>query len=129
MHWKLTAGITLVMVGIFVAGILVLNRNRTRPGVTVTLRVAVSPGEQADFVTGQANSARFKYLVGKQAGVKPGLAQKLSIKMVPNSSLLEARIGVLTKDEGRRYAGVFVHTLQDLCGKQVRLVLAEQSIR
>lgn len=59
MNWKLTAGITLVMVGILVAGILVLNRNRTRPGITVTLRVAVSPGERADFVAGQANSARF----------------------------------------------------------------------
>jgi len=36
---------------------------------------------------------------------------------------------VLTKDEGRRYVEVFAPTLQELCGKQVQLVLAEQSIR
>jgi hypothetical protein len=129
MNWKLTAGMTLVVVGILAAGFLVLNRTHTRPGVTVTLRVAVSPSEQVHFVTERGNSAQFKYLVGKQSGVKPVLAQKLSLKPVAHSSLVEARIGVLTKEEGRRYAEVFVETLQDLCGKQVQLALAEQSIR
>ena len=129
MNWKLTAGRTLVVVGILAAGFLVLNRTHTRPGVTVTLRVAVSPSEQVHFVTERGNSAQFKYLVGKQSGVKPVLAQKLSLKPVAHSSLVEARIGVLTKEEGRRYAEVFVETLQDLCGKQVQLALAEQSIR
>ena len=129
MNWKLTAGITLVVVGALVGGALVVHKRRSGPPVTVILRIAVTPGEQVEFVTGQANSARFKYLVGKQSGVKPGLAQRLSVKPVPNSSLVEARVGVLTKEEGRRYAGVFVKTLQALCGKRAQLVLAEPSIR
>jgi hypothetical protein len=95
----------------------------------VTLRIGVTPREQSDFVIAQGNSARFKYLVGRESGVKPVLAQKLSLKPVPNSPLVEARVGVLTKDEGRRYAEVFVEILQGLCGRQVQLALAEQSIR
>jgi len=129
MNWKLAAGITLVAVGALVGGAFVIHKSRSRPAVAVTLRVAVTPGEQVGFVIGRGNSAQFKYLVGKQSGVKPVLAQKLSFKPVPNSSLVEARLDVLTKDEGRRYAEVFVATLQDLCGKQVQLVLTEQSIR
>jgi hypothetical protein len=129
MNWKIAAGITLVVVGALVGGALAIHKTRSRPTVAVTLRIAVTPGEQVDFVTGRGNSAQFKYLVGKQSGVKPVLAQKLSFKPVPHSSLVEARVGVLTKDEGRRYVEVFVATLQDLCGKQVQLVLTEQSIR
>ncbi len=129
MNWKLTTGITLVVAGVLVGGVLVFNKARNRPAVIVTLRFAVSPAEQADFVAAQAKSARFKYLIGKRAGIKPVLAQKLSIKPVPNSSLVEAQIGVATRDEGRRYAEGFLETLQWLCGKQVRLTLAEQSIR
>ena len=108
---------------------MIVHKSRPRPGVTVTLRIEVTPGEQVDFVAGRGNSAQFKYLVGKQSGVKPVLAQKLSFKPVPHSALVEARIGVLTKEEGRRYVEVFVETLQGLCGKQAQLVLAEQSIR
>jgi hypothetical protein len=129
MNGKIKAGITLVVVVALVGATLVILKHRSRPAVTVTLRIAVTPGEQVDFVTGRGNSAQFKYLVGKQSGIRPVLAQKLSLKPVPHSSLVEARIGVLTKDEGRRYVEVFVETLQDLCGKQVQLVLAEQSIR
>ncbi len=129
MNWKLTAGITLVVAGVLVAAALVFNKSRTRGGVTVTLRVAVSPGGQVDFVAAEAKSARFKYLIGKQSGVRPVLAQKLSVKPVPKSSLVEAQIDVATKDEGRRYAEGFVQTLQMLCGTQARLALAEQSIR
>ncbi len=112
MNWKLTTGLTLVAVGALVGVALVKHHRRSSPPVTVLLRVAVTPGEQVEFVTGQANSARFKYLVGKQSGVKPGLAQRLSAKPVPNSAQVEARVGVLTKEEGRRYAGVFVETLR-----------------
>ena len=129
MNWKLKAGILLVVVGALVGGAVVVHKARSRPAVMVTLRVAVTPGERVDFVTGRGNSAQFKYLVGKQSGVKPALAQKLALRAVPNSSLVEARVGVLTKDEGRRYVEVFVDTLQALCGEQVQLVLAEQSIR
>jgi hypothetical protein len=117
------------VVGTLAGAALFTHKARSRPAVAVTLRIAVSPGEQVEFVAGRGNSAQFKYLVGKQAGVKPVLAQKLSFKPVPHSSMVEARIGVLTKDEGQRYAEVFVETLQVLCGKQVKLVLAQQSVR
>ena len=129
MNGKTKAGIALVVVGALVGVALLVHKSRSGPSVTVTLRVAVSPGEQVDFVTGRGNSAQFKYLVGKQSGVKPVFAQKLTFKPVPHSSFVEARVGVLTKDEGRRYVEVFVPTLQDLCGGQVQLGLVEQAIR
>jgi len=129
MNWKTKAVITLVVVGSLVGGAIVLSKNRSRPAVTVTLRLAVTPSEQSDFVIAQANSARFKYLAGKKSGVKPVLAQKLSIKRVPNSSLVQAQVGVLTKDEARHYVEAFMETLQEQCAGQAQLALAEQSIR
>ena len=128
-NWKIKTGITLAVLSALAGGTVVLLKQRSQPAVTVTLRIAVSPAEQVGFVAGRANSAHFKYLLGKQAGVKPALAQKLSLQPVPHSSLLEARIAVPTKDEGRRYVEVFVPTLQDLCGGQAQLALAEQSVR
>jgi hypothetical protein len=128
-NWKIKTGIALAVVGILAGGAMFIFKQRAQPAVTVTLRIAVSPADQVNFVAGRANSAQFKYLLGKQAGVKPALAQKLSLQPVPHSSLLEARIAVPTKDEGRRYVEVFVPTLQDLCGGQVQLALAEQSVR
>ena len=128
-NWKIKTGITLAVLSALAGGTVVLLKQRSQPAVTVTLRIAVSPAEQVGFVAGRANSAQFKYLLGKQAGVKPALAQKLSLQPVPHSSLLEARIAVPTKDEGRRYVEVFVPTLQDLCGGQAQLALAEQSVR
>jgi hypothetical protein len=128
-NWKIKTGITLAILSALAGGTVVLLKQRSQPAVTVTLRIAVSPAEQVGFVAGRANSAQFKYLLGKQAGVKPALAQKLSLQPVPHSSLLEARIAVPTKDEGRRYVEVFVPTLQDLCGGQAQLALAEQSVR
>jgi hypothetical protein len=121
--------IALVAAGALVGGALFVLKHRSGPPVTVTLRIAVAPGEQVGFVTGRANSAQFKYLVGKQSGVKPVLAQKLLLQSVPNSAVVEARIRVLTADEGRRYVEAFVPTLQDLCGGQARLSLAAQSVR
>jgi hypothetical protein len=128
-NWKIKTGITLAVLSALVGGAVVLLKQRSQPAVTVTLRIAVSPADQVSFVAGRANSAQFKYLLGKQTGVKPALAQKLSLQPVPHSSLLEARIAVPTKDEGRRYVEVFVPTLQDLCGGQAQLALAEQSVR
>ena len=129
MNWKIKAVIPLVVVCSLVVGVIFVNKNRSRPAVTVTLRIAVTPGEQTDFVIAQANSARFKYLAGKKSGVKPVLAQKLSAKRVPNSSLVEAQVGVLSKDEARRYVEAFVETLQGQCAGQAQLALVEQSIR
>ncbi len=129
MNWKITTGITLVVAAVVAGVIMVKLKQSSAPAVTVTLRIAVSPGEQVDFVVGRGNSAQFKYLVGKQSGLKPALAQKLACKPVPNTSLIEAQIGVLTKAEGQRCAEVFVPTLQDLCGRKTKVTLAEQSVR
>jgi hypothetical protein len=128
-NWKIKAGIALLVVGALVGGVLAVLKIRSHSEVIVTLRITVTPEDLVDFVTGRGNSAQFKYLVGKQSEVKPVLAQKLSVKPVPHSALVEARISVLTKDEGRRYVEAFVETLQDLCGKQAQLALTEQSIR
>jgi hypothetical protein len=129
MNWKTKTALALVLLGCLVGAAIVVGKARSRPAVTVRLRISVTPREQSDFVTGQANSARFKYLIGKKAGVKPVLAQKLSVKSVPNSSLLEAQVGVLTKEEARRYVEAFVETLQWECGTGAQLALAEQTIR
>ncbi len=129
MDRKLVAGIALVGAGALVCATLAVVKHHSRPPVTVTLRVAVSPAEQVDFVTGRANSAQFKYLVGKQSGLKPVLAQKLTLRPVPQTSFVEARISVLTQEEGRRYVEAFVPTLQGLCGQEAQLALAAQSVR
>jgi hypothetical protein len=127
MNWKFMAVIALLLAGTLV-GVKVALKKHSQPAVTVTIRIAVSPETQVDFVVGRGNSAQFKYLVGKQSGVKPVLAQKLSFKPVPHSAFVEARIGVLTQEEGRRYEEVFLETLQALCGNQAQLAVAEQSI-
>src|SRR5512138_1817625 len=99
---RTTKVVMALLVAVLLIGvtILVAGRARRQAPVTVTLHISVAPQAQAGFVAGQASSARFKYLAGKQAGVKPVLAQKLSVRTVPNSALLEAKVGVLTKDEG-----------------------------
>jgi hypothetical protein len=129
MNRKLAASLTLAVIGVLVVGAIVWNRRHHSAGVMLTLHVAVSPAEQTEFVAGLAKSARFKYFMGKDAGVKPVLAQKLSIKSVPGSSLVEAQIDVPTREEGRRYAEGFISTLQVLCGNQARVTLADQTIR
>ncbi len=129
MNRKLVAGIALVGAGALVCATLAVVKHHSPPPVTVTLRVAVSPAEQVAFVTGRANSAQFKYLVGKQSGVKPLLAQKLALRPVPQTSFVEAQISVLTREEGRRYVEAFVPTLQDVCGQEAQLTLATQSVR
>ena len=128
-YLRIKAVIAFVVLAALLGGVLVILKHRSRLPVTVILRIAVTPAEQAGFVMGRASSAQFKYLMGKQSGVKPVLAQKLAVAAVPRSSLLEARIGVETKDEAQRYAEVFIRTLQDLCGGQAQLTLADQSIR
>lgn len=129
MNRKAKVGIALAVVACLAGGVLLLSKHRAGARVTVTLQISVAPSERSDFVVGQANSARFKYLMGKQAGVTPVLAQKLTVKPMRNSPHLEARICVQTKDEGQRYADVFVETLQYLCGGQAQVALADQSIR
>jgi hypothetical protein len=100
-----------------------------RPAVAVTLRVAVAPKEQAAFVAAHANSARFKYEIGTKAGVKPLLAQQLAAKAVPDTGLVEMRVGVQSKAEAECYADAFVETLQIQCGSAVELKLDQRLIR
>jgi hypothetical protein len=121
--------LALLALGFLGGGVFLLSKPRSGPPVTVKLRITVTPQEQSDFVAGQLNSARFKYFSAKQAGVTPALAQRLSVKPVPNSALLEAQVHLLTKDDAQKYVAGFVETLQTLCGTQAQVALTQQSIR
>jgi hypothetical protein len=129
MNAKTKAVITLLVAVALLSGALVILRHRSLPAVTVTLRIAVTPADQVDFVAARANSAQFKYLVGKQSGIKPALAQKLVSQSVAHSAVVEARLSTLTEEEGRRYVEAFLPTLQEVCGEQAQLVLVANSIR
>ena len=129
MNAKTKALITLLVAVALLSGALIILKHRSLPTVTVTLRIAVTPADQVDFVTARANSAQFKYLIGKQSGIKPALAQKLVSQPVPHSAVVEARLGALTEEEGRRYVEAFLPTLQEVCGEQAQLALATNSIR
>ena len=121
--------IALAVVAVLAASVLLLRQGHAAAPITVSLRIAVHPQDQADFVAAQANSARFKYLAGKQAGVKPELAQKLAVKRAPNVPELEAELRVLTREDAERYIAGFIETLQVVCGNQAQVALARQSIR
>jgi hypothetical protein len=120
--------VALLSVAVLVGIVLILSGRRSDPPVTVKVRIAVAPKEQSGFVAGHLSSARFKYLVGKQAGVTPALAQRLLVKPVPNSALLEAQVRLMTKDEAQKYVAGFIETLQMVCGTQAEVALKEQSI-
>ncbi|MBN2507333.1 MAG: hypothetical protein JXQ71_11620 [Verrucomicrobia bacterium] len=100
-----------------------------RAPVKVVLRLAAAPKEKSDFVAVQANTARFKYSIGKKAGLKPVLAQRLAVRVVPNTRLVEAQLGVETRAQARLYADAFVETLQAECGSGVALTLVERSVQ
>ena len=129
MNWKTKAVIALVFVGALAGGAIFIIKHRSQPGLTLTLRIAITPSEKSDLVIAQANSAKFKYLVGKKSGVKPLLAQKLAVTRVANSSLVQARLSVLDQSEAQRYVEAFLETLQGQCAGQAQVTLAEQSIR
>lgn len=127
-NWKLAAGIATAVVVCLVGIVLVANRTGHRPPATVVVRLTVAPPQQVAYVAGIANSARFKYVLGKQAGLKPALAQKLEARALPKSGMVEARLGVLTKEEGGRCLEAFPRTLQVLCGSQARVTVIERSL-
>jgi hypothetical protein len=129
MNAKTKAVITLLVAVALLSGALIILKHRSLPTVTVTVRIVVAPADQVDFVTARANSAQFKYLVGKQSGIEPALAQKLVSQSMSRSALVEARLGALTLAEGQRYVAAFLPTLQEVCGEQAQLVLATNSIR
>lgn len=129
MNWKITVAIVVVATGCLLGVVLRGRTQNSGAAVSVTLRIAVTPADQTNYVIQRASSAQFKYLVGKMSGVKPVLAQRLSLKPVSNTALIEAKVGVPTKDQAQRYVEVFLPTLQGQCGSQARLSLAEQTIR
>jgi len=129
MNSKIGTIVALIIAGLVIGGIFIFGKKRSNAGVTVILRLAVNPENQLDFVLRQVQSAKFKYLVGTKSGVKPVLAQKLSIKTVPKTSLAEARVDVTNKDEGQRYVAAFLEILQADCTGQAQITLAQQSIQ
>ena len=128
MNWKVTVAIVVVVIGVLAGGFHILGKRHSAPAVKVVLRLSVTPAEQIGYVMEKAKSARFKYLLGKISGAEPFSAQQLTLKRVPNSSLLEAQVRVRNQDEGRRYAEAFVEVLQSLCGPQAQLALERQTI-
>ena len=129
MNWKTKASVALLAAGALAVGAWFLIKNHSLSAVTVTLRIGISPEGESTFVIAQANSARFKYLMGKQSGVKPVLAQKLEVKAALKSSEVEARLNVATAEQARHYVEVFIPTLQEQCGARAKLSLVEQVVR
>ncbi len=129
MRLKLTTAVVVILAACAVGVNLVGCKQSSGAKVDLTLRISVDPAEQSGFVIQQAGSAKFKYLVGKMSGVKPVFAQRLSLKPVPNTALIEAQVGVTSQEEAKRYGEVFIQTLQSQCGTRARVALKEQSIR
>jgi len=121
--------IVILVLGVALTAFFIFKKSSPRAPVKVTLRLAVSPRDQVGFVIAQATSAKFKYEIGKKAGVRPVLAQQLSVKPVPNSGLIEMGLGVETDEAGRRYAESFVDTLQAQCGTRAEVTLVQSSVR
>ena len=126
MNRKAVVAVVVALIAL-VGGYLVFKHAHSGPAVTATIRVSVTPPEQLDFVVAKANSTFFKYLMFKKTGIKAA-AQNLVVKPVPGSGLLEATIGVMTSDEGKKYTDNFVATLQDACEKQAQVALAPGSV-
>lgn len=111
-----------------VAVVLFARRGSTAP-VELTLRIAVQPASQVDFVAKEASSAKVKYLAGKGAGVKPNLAQRLEVKPLVETGKIEARIGLQTRDEADRYSKQLLQMLKWQCGDKIQLRLEDQAIK
>jgi hypothetical protein len=118
-----------VLVGAVVAGVLFLRANRFRAPVEVIFTITVSPADQADFVMGQARSAKIKYDAAKKAGTKPALAQRLSVSAAPNSAILELKAGTETRDEARRFVEAFLELLKVKCEGKAEVALVSETIR
>ncbi len=122
------AAIVLLAVAL-AGGAWLFSKKQSPAPVTLTLNIGVAPVEQSGFVIAHISSARFKYLMGKQTGLNPVLAQKLEAKPLPNSSHIQARLNVATLAQARSYAEAFLPTLQEQCGSQAQVTLLEQSTR
>ena len=129
MNWKVKSAIGLAAIVLLVGGFLIWSRNHNRPPVQVVVRLTVEPEDQVELVMAKANSARFKYVLGKLSETKPYLAQHLELRRLPKSAHIEASIGLASREEARKYLESFVAALQDFCGPQVHLSLNAQTIR
>lgn len=129
MNWKIGTIVGLAVACAIGAGYFWFRKTGPATPVAVTFRFSVTPPDQADFVLGQASSALFKYELGKAAGMKPALAQRLATKPVPGSPLLEAQVRVPTQADGERLAAAFLDLLQAQCGERVQLAEARRTVR
>jgi hypothetical protein len=129
MNWKIKSAIVLAAFGLVVGGLVIWKRSHSRPLIQAVVLLHVQPPDQLDLVMTKANSARFKYLLGKISTTKPYLAQQLQLKRLPESARIEARIGLENRDEAKKYLEAFGAALQDFCGSQVRLSLEGQTIQ
>ena len=129
MNWKVKSAIVLAAIGLLVGGLVIWNRGHSRPPVQVVVQLRVQPPDQVDLVMAKANSARFKYLLGKISSTRPYLAQQLQLRRLPDSAHIEARIGLENRDEAKKYLEAFAAALQDFCGSQVRLSVEGQTIQ
>jgi hypothetical protein len=118
-----------IIAGAVVAGVVYVRANRFRTPVEVVFTITVSPADQADFVIGQARSAKIKYDAAKMAGTKPALAQRLSVTTTPNLAILELKAGTETRDEARRFVDSFIELLNARCKGKAELALVTESIR
>ncbi|HWY76362.1 MAG TPA: hypothetical protein VN281_12130 [Verrucomicrobiae bacterium] len=118
-----------IVVCAIVAGILFVRANRFRTPVEVIFTITVFPADQADFVIGQARSAKIKYDAAKESGTKPALAQRLSVTTAPNSSILELKAGTETRDEARRFVESFLGLLKAKCEGKAEVALMSETIR
>ncbi|HEY5914237.1 MAG TPA: hypothetical protein VJA21_26920 [Verrucomicrobiae bacterium] len=129
MKGKIAAGLVLVTVAGLGVWALVFHRTGSRPPVEVRLSFSVAPKEQVEFVMGQARSAKLKYDVAKEAGLKPALGERLIVKTVPGSALAEAQVRVGTKEEGERFVSAFMAVLQMRCQAQAKVALTRSEVR
>jgi hypothetical protein len=129
MNWKVKLAIVLAAIGLLIGGRVSWSRSHPQPAVQVEVKLLVQPPDQLDLVMAKANSARFKYLLGKISTTKPYLAQRLQLKRLPGSAHIEARIGLENRDEAKKFLEAFAAALQDFCGSEVRISLEGQQIR
>lgn len=127
MNWKVL--ISVVALVIVISAVILVRHCGPGAGVVLTLQLVVTPETQADAVAAQANSARFKYEMGKHAGLAPRFAQSLSAERVPQAGRVKVQLAVPTRDAARRYAEGFVELLQKQCGPAVEIALRDQVIR
>lgn len=129
MNRKVKIALVLGAIALLVGGIYTWNRSRSRPPVELVFQIRVQPADRVDLVLAKANSARFKYVLGKISSTKPYLAQQLRLNKLPASAELEARINLNSNEEARKYLERFVEALQDFCGSDVALTLVQKTTR